>query len=105
MSHDALKLLLESSKLPFAYKSWPEKGAPPLPYGVFSYPNSSNFGADGVVYFSANRVLIDLYTKTKQPDVEKQLENVLDGAGIFWERTEIWVASERMFLNRYEIEV
>ena len=39
------------------------------------------------------------------PDVEEQVEAVLDGHGIVYDKTEVWIAEERLYEVLYSMEV
>ena len=71
---EEVKKIIEAPDLPVAYRAWREGEAPPLPYSVFYAGKANNFGADGKVYFSAQRYTIELYTEEKDPAVEQALE-------------------------------
>ena len=45
------------------------------------------------------------YTNEKRPDVEEQVEAVLDGHGIVYDKTEVWIAEERLYEVLYSMEV
>ena len=100
-----VKKIIEAQDLPVAYRAWREGDAPPLPYAVYYAGKTNNFGADGKVYFSAQRYTIELYTEEKDPAVERALEDRLNAAGIFWTKDETYIESEHMNEIIYEIEV
>ena len=64
-----------------------------------------NFYADGIVYFTANVLHIELYTDKKDPDLEEQVETVLTEYGIYYNKSEVWIESERLYEVIYEMEV
>lgn len=70
-------------------------------------PNSNNFGADGMVYLKINEVHIELYTDCKDLSAEQKTETVLDKYGIFFEKSEVWIESEKLYevLYKFEMEV
>ena len=67
-------------------------------------PGSNNFSADGKVYFKSNKVNIELYTDQKDFELEKQVEEILDKYGLFWQRDEQYIKSENMYEVLYEVE-
>lgn len=103
MTQKELMALLESTGIPVAYYAFPENEAPPLPFICYLYPSSDNFSADGRVYHKFNRVLIELYTKMKQPEYEDKVENAL--SSFFWNKEENYIESEQCFQIVYEMEV
>ena len=56
------------------------------------------------MYFKANEVHIELYTDKKDIDKEALVEAVLDSHGIFYDRTEVWIESERLYEVLYSFE-
>lgn len=88
-----------------AYYAFPENAAPPLPFICYYENESDNFAADGVVYCKRLRVIIELYSRHKDIASEELIETALTEAGIFWEKEETYIDTEKVFLETYEIEV
>lgn len=105
MTYQEIMSMMQEIDLPFAYDHFAEGESPEPPFVVFLFPRSNNFGADNKVYKKANVLHIELYTDTKSPDKEAQVEAVLDSHGIFYDKTEVWIASERLYEVLYEMEV
>ena len=63
------------------------------------------FGADGKVYFKAKQLDLELYTDKKMPELEEQVEAVLDAYELFYEKTETYIESEKLYEVLYEMEV
>lgn len=103
---DILEILKEVD-LPFAYDHFAEGESPDPPFICYLLPGSHNFPADGRVYFKANEVHIELYTDFKDLAVEQKLEAVLDKYGIFYNKSETWIDSEKLYevLYIFETEV
>ena len=103
---DVLSILKETD-LPFAYDHFAEGESPEPPFICYLLPGSHNFSADGKVYFKANEVHIELYTDFKDLTVEQKLEAVLDEHGIFYNKSETWIESEKLYevLYIFETEV
>ena len=55
------------------------------------------------MYFSAVHYQVELYTSVKSPDMESVVEDAL--TGLNWEKTEEYLASEKLYQILYEIEV
>lgn len=104
---DDLLKLLEETGIPFAYDHFAEGEAPDPPFICYLLPQSNHFSADGKVYLKVSNVHIELYTDSKDLAVEQELEAMLDGHGIFYEKTEVWIESEKLYevLYTFDTEV
>ena len=104
---DGLLTLLEKMSVPFAYDHFAEGEAPGTPFICYLLPGSNNFAADGKVYYKLSKIHIELYTDLKDLAVEEKVEAVLDEYGIFYEKTELWIESEKLYevLYTFEMEV
>lgn len=91
--------------LPYAYDHFAEGESPEPPFVVYLYPGSDNFAADGTVYFKKDRLHVELYTDSKDPVLEQQIEDVLDAHGLFYNKSEVWIQSERLYEVLYQMEV
>ena len=105
MKYEEVISMLEEAGLPLAYDHFAEGESPEPPFLIFLYPSSDNFSADGTVYQKIDELHIELYTDKKSPDVEVALEAVLDGHGIFYNKTEVWIESERLYEVLYSTEI
>ncbi|MCM1096932.1 MAG: hypothetical protein NC427_02585 [Ruminococcus flavefaciens] len=91
--------------LPYAYDHFAEGESPEPPFVVYLYPRSDNFAADGTVYFKKDRLHVELYTDSKDLSLEQQIEDVLDAHGLFYNKSEVWIQSERLYEVLYQMEV
>lgn len=96
-----LKEFLEQTGLPVIYHHW--KKPPDLPYLVYVYTDSDNFGADDRVYAPGDNYDVELYSNVKDPATEKIVEDLFDEHDIYYEKSEVWIESEKMFEVIYEI--
>ena len=98
---------MEETGIPFAYDHFAEGESPDPPFICYLLPQSDNFSADGKVYLKVSSVNIELYTDSKDLAVEQTLEAVLDTHGIFYDKTEVWIESEKLYevLYSFEMEV
>lgn len=101
---DKVIQILEELGLPYAYDHFAEGEGPDPPFFCFCCPKSDNFAADGTVYFPITEIDIELYTDKKDPEIEKKLEGLLIGSGIFFEKTETWIESEKLYEVLYSFE-
>lgn len=102
---DKLLELLKATGLPFAYDHFAEGESPEPPFICYLLPGSDNFGADGKVYYKISNVNIELYTDEKNPSVEQKLEDAMDAASIFYNKTEVWISSEKLYEVLYSFEM
>ena len=102
---DELLKIIADIGIPAAYDHFAEGESPEPPFICYLMPGSDNFGADGGVYFKVTEVHLELYTDRKDPDVESQIEDVLDAHGIFYEKTEVWIDSEKLYEVLYSFEM
>ena len=102
---DKLLEIIKAMGIPFAYDHFAEGEAVDPPFICYLLPDSDNFAADGRVYFKANEVHIELYTDTKDLSVEQQVEAVLDAHGIYYDRSEVWIESEKLYEVLYTFEM
>lgn len=104
---EELLQILNETQIPFAYHHFAEGESPKPPFICYLLPGSNNFSADGKVYYKINEVHIELYTDLKDLAVEQQLEDVLDEHGIYYNKSETWIESEKLYevLYTFEMEV
>lgn len=104
---DDLIAILGDMGIPFAYDHFAEGESPEPPFICYLLPQSDNFSADGVVYCRISVVHIELYTDRKDLSLEQSVEAVLSEHGIFYDKTEVWIESEKLYevLYSFEMEV
>lgn len=84
-----------------AYYAFPTGAAPELPFITFEERRSQNMAADNRVWHRASEVDIDLFTASKSPGIECDLEDALDGADLVWSKSEEYLGSERCYMITY----
>lgn len=104
---DKLLQMLKDTGVPFAYDHFAEGEAVDPPFLCYLLPGSHNFAADGKVYHKVSIVHLELYTDEKNPSLEQSVEAVLDASEIFYDKTEVWIGSEKLYevLYTFEMEV
>ena len=105
MTIENLVEMLQKTGIPFAYDHFAEGENPEPPFICYLIPGSNNFAADGKVYFRINQVRIELYTDSKDLAVERKVEMVMDESGIFYNKSEVWIQSEKLYEVLYSFEV
>lgn len=102
MKKEEIEQRLKETGIPFAYRAFPPRKSPPLPFLIYLTPYSNNFAADGEVYYPITHIQIELYTKRLDPEAVQRVEKALQG--LFWEKTEIYLEDEQMYETIYETE-
>ena len=105
MRIEELAAILQEMDIPFAYDHFAEVESPEPPFICYLLPGSDNFAADGRVYFRINEVRIELYSDSKDVGLESKVEAVLDSYGIFYNKSEVWIQSEKLYEILYSFEV
>ena len=102
---EKIAAMLAETGIPFAYDHFAEGESPEPPFLCYLLPKSDNFAADGRVYFKIDVLHIELYTDEKSPETERQVEDVLDAHGIFYNKSEVWIDSEKLYEVLYSFEM
>ena len=102
---EELVSIIQEMNIPFAYDHFAEGESPEPPFICYLTPGSDNFAADGKVYFKMNAVSTEVYTDFKDLDLESRVEGVLDGHEIFYNKSETWIQSEKLYEVMYSFEM
>lgn len=94
---DKLLEVLKDIGIPFAYDHFAEGESPESPFICYLLPQSNNFAADGMVYHKISGVYLEVYTDQKDLSLEQMVETVLDRHGIFYDKTEVFIESEKLY--------
>lgn len=105
MTYDDIKSILDECNLPYAYDHFVEGESPEPPFLIFLFPGSDNMFADNGVYFKISQLNMELYTDKKDPELEEKLEDILTAHEIPWEKSEVWIDSEKMYEVLYQTEI
>ena len=97
--------MIRSMNIPFAYDHFAEGESPDPPFLVYLDPGSDNFAADGTVYFKRDKLHVELYTDKKDDDLEDRVESILNRNGLYYNKTETWIPSEKLYEVLYQTEV
>ena len=102
---EKLLSVLDSIGIPYAYAHFAEGESPDPPFLCYLLPGSSNFSADGKVYHRVSEVRLELYTDYKDLASEQKVEDALDAAGLFYNKTETWIDSEKLYEVLYSFDM
>jgi len=105
MSIDEIKQMLSEMGIEYRYHHFETEDAITPPFLIWVLPGSDNFMADGITYQGIQQLDLELYTDSKNFELEKTVENVLKSHGIPWNKKELFIESENMFEVLYEMEV
>ncbi|MDO5018814.1 MAG: hypothetical protein Q4E02_05880 [Lagierella massiliensis] len=97
--------LIEEMGLPYAYSHFAKGESPKPPFLVYLFPKNRHFGADGVVYYKNTEVDLEVYTDKKDLALERKIEGILDREQIYYEKSEVWIESERLYEVLYEFTI
>ena len=97
-----LMKIINEIGLPFAYSQFAEGESPAPPFMVYLFPKNKHFGADGVVFYKNTQIDLELYTDKKDLKLEEKIEEILDREKIYYEKSEVWIESERLYEVLYE---
>ncbi len=103
MNEAELSSLLKSTGLSVAYNHF--KSPPELPYIVYLFSHSNNFGADNKVHTKINNYQVELYSDKKDLLSERLIEDLFDSNEIFYDKSETYIESEELYQVMYEIEI
>lgn len=102
---EKLLSVLDSIGIPYAYDHFAEGESPDPPFLCYLLPGSSNFSADGKVYHRVSEVRLELYTDYKDLASEQKVEDALDAAELFYNKTETWIDSEKLYEVLYSFDM
>lgn len=105
MTYEKISKMIESIGVESAYYQFPEGTAVAPPFICFYYPERDDFFADDSNFVKIERLIIELYTKEKEFDLEDQIEQTLNANGIPFTRYESYIDTEQLIMNTYESEV
>lgn len=103
MNQSELYALLKTTDYPVAYHQFEGRQTPP--FIVYIFREITNFPADNRAYFKIFSYDIELYTLKKDLTAEGKIEGVLDEAGVYWEKSETYIESEKAYQILYQINV
>ena len=97
--------MLKEIGIPFAYSHFAEGESPEPPFMCYLLPRSDNFSADGAVYHKLSVVHFEVYTDKKDRALENRVEDVFDKNNIFYNKSEVWINSEKLYEVIYSFEM
>lgn len=98
MTYTDVSEMLSRIGVPTAYYQFTRKTAQPPPFICYYYERGDDDYADDKNYQRIRPLVVELYTDTKDFDMEKRVEDALNEAGLAYEREETSIDSERLYL-------
>jgi hypothetical protein len=105
MTFEETKAMIEETVLPVAYDHFAEGESPDPPFICFLFPGSDNLFADDAVFQKIDELSIELYTDRKDPEMETRIEGILAAHELPFEKSEVWIADERMYEVLYQTQI
>ncbi len=105
MTIEAINKMVEDIGLPFDYYEFPEGTAQDPPFITWFLSQDSDFHADNENYCDIETLNIELYTSTKDFELEAQIESVLKEHELSFHKESEKIDSERMWQTSWEMEV
>lgn len=105
MTYEDVINMLKEAALPLAYDHFAEGESPDPPFLIFLYPGSDNVFADDTVFQKIDELNIELYTDKKDPETENKIEGILIRHDLPYEKSEVWIESEKMYEVLYQTQI
>lgn len=103
MTLEEFAKLLESTGFPVAFYEFPKEEPHDPPFICYVTPGPSQFGADGVVYYSGKNVQVELYTLQKDQEAEEKVETAL--ASFYFLKDEGYLDDEKIYMVTYQLSL
>ena len=104
MTYKEVATMVSGFGLPYAYYQFKETQQGP-PFACFFFSGDNDLKADDSNYQKIEHLIIEIYTETKDYDLESTVETQLAQSGMVWSKAEEWLDSERMMMVVYEMDV
>ena len=100
---DIIDAIEQQTDLPATYGEFKSSVSPP--FVVLRVPEIDDVHADNANYIRIEDIFVELYTDTKHPPTEQKVEQVLDDLRLSYDRNEVHIEEESMYLNRYSLQI
>lgn len=99
------KQQLDTLGIPIAYRQWGKGEEPSLPYILYYRDESNDFIADNKNYFESNQMSLELYSQTKDFELEEHINELLKNLKIPYKIYEGNLDTENMYEVLYEFTI
>lgn len=76
-----------------------------MPYITYYSPGTENFSADGIVYQEIIELDVEFYSEKKDLEGEEKISDWLTENGLYYEKQEYYIESEKMIQVIFETEI
>ena len=105
MTYKDVSIMLSALDIPFAYYQFPDGTDLAPPFMAFYYASSNDLYSDNTNYQRIDNLVIELYTDTKDFELEKSLETTLNENGLAFYKIEQYLDDEKMFETIYTMDI
>lgn len=105
MTLPELKEILKTLGLPVAYLQWAVGQVPELPYILYYSDEDNCFYADDVVFSEGYAVTVEVYSQSRDLELESRVKNLLKDHNISYESYGAFLKSEDMYLKAFEFDI
>ena len=105
MTYKEIADMIETVGIPFAYYQFPDGTDVAPPFIAFYYAATDDLYGDNTNYQRIVNLVIELYTDTKDFELEASVESALNNAGLAFLKVEQYIDDEKMFEQIYTTEV
>lgn len=105
MTREEVYEMVQKIGLPCAYYEFPQGTEQAPPFVVWFFATDTDVKADNSNYCDKEVLAIELYTRTRDFDQEKAVEDVLSSHGFSYSKEPTFIESERIWQIAYESEV
>lgn len=105
MTRKDVATMVSAVGIPYAYYQFDSQTAKEPPFICFFYGSNEDLIADNTNYQKIERLYIELYTDTKDINLEQTVEGILNNWGLVYTKDEEHIQSERLYEVVYETTV
>jgi len=105
MTYKEVNTMLSGVGIPYAYNQFDNDTPQEPPFICFLYDHGDDLIADNTNYQLIRMLSVELYTDTKDFELEQTVEDVLNANGLVYSKQETYLESERMYMITFEADV
>lgn len=105
MTYKEVNTMLSSVGIPYAYNQFDNDTPQEPPFICFLYDHGDDLIADNTNYQLIRMLSVELYTDTKDFELEQTVEDMLNANGLVYSKQETYLESERMYMITFEADV